>query len=171
MDDSLLWVIALASGAFGLLLLSLAGLAAVYWKKPTPNKGSKQQESAGKKRARAGQIAAAEKASSPADPSTVQRPSSPAAGPWAWIKAWIFAIVHAGTVSVVLGGITFFQDLAKASEEIQNTGDVSFPKQLLPGTMSMPSRRQLSKPSKTAEDDERHWKVEDLVNEAGVNQK
>lgn len=171
MDDSLLWVIALASGAFGLLLLSLAGLAAVYWKKPSADAASKQRATTEKKRARAAQITATEKASSPADPATGQRPSTPAASPWAWIKAWIFAIVHAGTVSVVLGGITFFQDLAKASEEIQSTGNVSFPKQLLPGTLSMPSQRQLSKPSTPSEDDERHWEVEDLVNEAGVGQK
>ncbi|HDQ73803.1 MAG TPA: hypothetical protein ENN19_17155 [Chloroflexi bacterium] len=169
MDDSLLWVTALAGGALGLLLLSLAGLAAVYLNKPSTYQAPKKRATSKEKPA--GHIAPTEQPSPPVDPSTVQPQSPSRISPWAWIKAWIFAIVHAGTVSVVLGGITFFQDLAKASEEIQNTGTVSFPKQLLPGTLSMPSSRQLSEPSANLETGDRHWEVEGLVNEAGIGQK
>jgi hypothetical protein len=120
-----------------------------------------------------------------------------ASSPWAWIKAWIFALVHASTVSLVLGGITFFEDLAKASDEIQSTGTVTFPKRLLPGPLSVPtSQKRLVQPSDDSLSNARHpgdefqhkatgdelddpdqpsvlsdtagWEVVDLVNEAGV---
>jgi hypothetical protein len=157
MDDSALWVAALGIGAVGFLLLALAGMIAMYLNtKPSstkdtpPTNGSRPHARADapteEPRPRAGEAIGADRsqahASQPrAKPRTI-------GGFWAWVKAWIFASVHAGTVSVVLGGITFFEDLANASEEIQRTGNVTFPKRLLPGTLSgSESRERLSGPS------------------------
>jgi hypothetical protein len=174
MDESVLWAIAIGTGVLGLLLLAVAGAVAVYWHLVA----RKPQEAR-----YAGDLATAETERSPAGSSKTQPTTTNS--PWLWIKAWIFALLHAGTVSVVMGGVTFFQDLAKASEEIQTTGAVTFPKQLLPGTLSdSTSREQLSQPSKdsskatkaakagergrpgTASDNVSGWEVIDLVNEA-----
>jgi hypothetical protein len=132
MDDSVLWAVALGVGMFGLMLLTIAGAIAVYWntivRRPEKDTGSDEAES------RPGKIATAEKKQPPARPVTEQpvRVNSP----WLWVKAWLFAVLHAATVSLVVGGITLFEDLANASTEIQREGTVSFPKQLLPGAIS-----------------------------------
>ena len=73
---------------------------------------------------------------SPVPPPPVAEQPVLANSGWLWVKAWIFAVLHATTVSLVVGGMTFFEDLAKASTEIQQEGRVSFPKQLLPGTIA-----------------------------------
>ncbi len=44
--------------------------------------------------------------------------------------------LHAGVVSFVLGGLTFFEDLVRANGEIRRTGTVSFPRQLLPPSLT-----------------------------------
>ncbi len=161
MDDSMLWAVALGSGIFGLLLLAVAGVVALYWK-------TEMRGSAGAASAAAGVTAAD---SSNAQPATTR-------SPWLWVKAWLFALLHAGTVSLVLGGITLFEDLVKASDEIQRTGTVTFPKQLLPGTLSTPaSRKRLSQPSGDSSEMEdieveeldqpgtTGWEVVDMVSE------
>lgn len=151
MDDSVLWVVAFGVGALGFLLLAAAGLVAMYLN--TGPRGRGDETPTEHPQAQAEEAPPADKSQSPprnettVDESQPQRESplgTPRAsgGFWAWVKAWIFALVHAGTVSVVLGGITFFEDLANASEEIQHTGTVTFPKQLLPGTLAGSMARQ-----------------------------
>jgi hypothetical protein len=145
MDDSVLWAVALGVGMFGLMLLTIAGAIAVYWntivRKPEKDTGSDEAES------RPGKIATAEKKQPPARP-VAEQPVL-VNGLWLWIKAWLFAVLHAATVSLVVGGITLFEDLANASTEIQREGTVSFPKQLLPGAISGSgaSRKRLLRPS------------------------
>lgn len=157
MDDSVLWTVALGIGMLGLLLLTIAGVVAMYLNTRARRVGDaasadKSQAHTGdvastdKSRAHAGDVTSTDKSQLRADSSSAKRTTT--GGFWAWVKAWIFALVHAGTVSVVLGGITFFEDLAKASEEIQLTGTVTFPKQLLPGTLAeSASRKRLSRSS------------------------
>lgn len=170
MDESVLWVVALGVGAVGFLILAIAGLVAMYLNTRTPGAGDtdstkkrnsrtrnaattkrsqphvEDANSTGESRPHAEEVATADESRPPADSARTKRKT--AGGFWAWVKAWIFAVAHAGTVSVVLGGITFFEDLANASDEIQRTGTVTFPKQLLPGTLSGPaSRKYLSQPS------------------------
>ena len=177
MDESVLWAIAIGAGALGLLLLAVAGAVAVYW-----NAVARRPKRVAKSQPRGGDLAAAKQGRSPANSSQAQ--PAPANSPWLWVKAWLFALFHAGTVSLVMGGITFFQDLAKASDEIQSAGTVTFPKQLLPGTLSgSTSRRRLSQlpkdASKTEGDaevgepgaasgDTSGWEVVDLVNEVAL---
>jgi hypothetical protein len=151
MDDSVLWVVAFGVGALGFLLLAAAGLVAMYLN--TGPRDRRDETPTEHPQAQAEQVPPADKSQSPpgndarADESQSQLESPlgtprTSGGFWAWVKAWIFALIHAGTVSVVLGGITFFEDLANASEEIQHTGTVTFPKQLLPGTLSGSTARQ-----------------------------
>ena len=144
MDDSVLWAVALGVGMFGLMLLAIAGAIVVYWNTIVrkPEKGA----AADKTESRAGKTAAAEKKQPPPPPAAEQLVLANSS--WLWVKAWIFAVLHATTVSLVVGGITFFEDLAKAGTEIQQEGRVSFPKQLLPGTLSGygASRKRLSQP-------------------------
>ncbi len=153
MDESVLWAVALGTGALGLLLLAVGGLVAVYW-----NIGARRARdlaSAGKSQSPAGDAAPTGKSRPPADSFGVRRTS--AGDAWAWLKAWIFALVHAGTVSLVLGGITFFEDLARAGDEIKHTGTVTFPRQLLPGTLFGPtSHRHLPQPSGDSLGDDIH---------------
>jgi len=183
MDESVLWIVALGTGSLGLLLLTIAGAVAVYWN--TATRGPSKTTSSDKSQSRAGDIAAADKKRSPTT-STETRPQNTGAF-WLWTRAWLFAFFHASIVSVVLGGITFFEDLVKAGEEIQTTGTVTFPKQLLPGTLSGSTSRkhllQSSGDSSRAEGDpgvgklgspgnassgETGWEVVDRVNEVGA---
>jgi hypothetical protein len=175
MNDSELWAVALGIGMLGLLLLTIAGAVAMYLNIRAQR--ARGAASAGKSRSNAGDAASAAKSQSrTGDVASTDR-SQPRAGGgfWAWVKAWIFALVHAGTVSVVFGGITFFEDLAKAGQEIQRTGTVTFPKQLLPGTLAeSTSRKRLSRPADDLEDrdqpsgtppDPAGWEVVDLLDE------
>jgi len=144
MDDSVIWAVALGSGALGLLLFTFAGVVAVILNARA--RRAVGVAAADESQSRAGDVASTDK-SQPRVASSSAKPAA-AGGFWIWIKAWVFAAVHAGTVSLVLGGITFFEDLARASDDIQRTGTVTFPKQLLPGTLTGPSsRRLLSRPS------------------------
>ena len=152
MDDVVLWAVALGVGVVGLLLLATAGLVAVYMNSGTRTAGGgaaargSQSQASAEAAARASPSYAADGAGAHAHPPHAGRPTSPSI--WAWLKAAVFAFVHAGAVSFVLGGVTFFEDLVRANDEIQQTGTVSFPKQLLPGTLSGPgSRQSLSQPS------------------------
>jgi hypothetical protein len=181
MDDSVLWAVALGVGMFGLMLLAIAGAIVVYWntivRKPEKGAAPDKTESG------TGKTTAAEK-KQPPPPPAAEKPVLVNSS-WLWVKAWIFAVLHATTVSLVVGGITLFEDLAKASTEIQREGTVSFPKQLLPGTISSSgaSRKRLSQPlgepSETGDasgigkldqpiSEEEGWEVvENLVGEAG----
>jgi hypothetical protein len=179
MEESVLWAIAIGTGMLGLLLLSVAGAVAAYWK--IVAHGRDERMPTGTSRVYGGDMTTTEQKRAPANANFSNAQPAVAPSPWLWVKAWIFAILHAGTVSVVLGGITFFEDLAKASAEMQSHGTVTFPKQLLPGTLSGPaSRNSLSQPSgksrikKNAEDgkpgrpgatpsDASGWEVVDLV--------
>ena len=127
MDESMLWIVAFGTGALGLLLLAVAGAVAIVLK--TVARAPRRAPPVEEPRSRA-------TAKQPPPTSEAETPHVVSTGPWLWIKAWIFAVFHASIVSLVLGGITFFEDLAKASEEIQSTGRVTFPKQLLPGQLS-----------------------------------
>jgi hypothetical protein len=194
MDDSVLWAVALGTGALGLLLLTVAGAAAMYLNTRTRARRARDTASVGRSQARAGDLAAADESQAragdvaPTDESQLRADRSAArrttaGGFWAWVKAWVFALVHAGTVSLVLGGITFWEDIAKASDEIQRTGTVTFPKQLLPGTLPGPlggsaSRKRLSQPSGDSEDADQPdapphaaagWEVVDLPKEADAD--
>ena len=144
MDDSVLWAVALGSGALGLLLFTFAGVVAVILNGRA--RRAVGVAAADESQSRAGDVASTDKSQPRVASSSAK--TATAGGFWIWIKAWVFAAVHAGTVSLVLGGITFFEDLARASDDIQRTGTVTFPKQLLPGTLTGPSsRRLLSRPS------------------------
>jgi hypothetical protein len=143
MDDSVLWAVALGVGMFGLMLLAIAGAIVVYWntivRKPEKSVVADETEP------HAEETTAAEKKQSPPSP-VAEKPVLTNSG-WLWVKAWIFAVLHATTVSLVVGGMTFFEDLARAGTEIQQEGQVSFPKQLMPGTISGsgPSQKRLSR--------------------------
>jgi|GEM_PF-1269681 len=185
MDDSVLWAVALGTGALGFLLLTAAGVVAMYLNAgarrardaASADKSQSHAEdvaSAGKSQSHARDVASADKSQLRADSSSAKRATS--GGFWAWVKAWVFAVVHAGTVSLVLGGITLFEDIAKASDEIQRTGTVTFPKQLLPETLAgSVSRKRLSQPSDDLGDpdqsgepppDTAGWEVVGLLDEA-----
>lgn len=157
MDDSALWAVALGIGALGFLFLTIAGAVAMVLE--TRKRRARGVTSAEKSPSRAEDKAPDSKSRPHAGGKASRRESqlrtdlprakrTSAGGFWAWVKAWVFAVVHAGTVSLVLGGITLFEDLAKASDEIQRTGTVSFPKQLLPGRLSEHGpQERLSRPS------------------------
>ena len=177
MDESVLWIVAFGTGALGLLFLVVAGAVAIVLKTVAraPRRAPPVEEPCS--RATAKQPPSASEAETPPVVST---------GPWLWIKAWIFAVFHASIVSLVLGGITFFEDLAKASEEIQSTGRVTFPKQLLPGQLSgSMSQKRLTQSSgdsaQTESDDVKTldspdaaapgvpgWEVVNLVSDVGA---
>jgi len=157
MDESTLWAVAIGIGLLGLVLLAVGTLAAVYWSAAKNGAGrassaathrpqEKSAAGAGDPKSRAGEVASAGESSPRAPSPGVGQPVG--GGFLAWVKAWIFAFIHASTVSLVLGGITFFDDMARANDEIQRTGTVSFPKQLLPGTVTGSAvRKRLSQPS------------------------
>jgi hypothetical protein len=177
MDESLLWVVAFGTGALGLLLLVVAGAVAIVLKTVAraPRRASPVEEP----RSRATD-------KQPPRTADAETPPVVSGGPWLWIKAWIFAVFHASIVSLVLGGITFFEDLAKASAEIQSTGRVTFPKQLLPGplygSVSQQSLTQSSGDSAQTESDDVKkldgpdaatpgapgWEVVNLVSDVGA---
>lgn len=170
MDDSVLWIAALGIAALGFLLLAVAGMVAMYLNTRAPS--AKDAVSTKKPKSCTKDVAPTDESRPHVEEAASSKVSEPraedaastdesrlraglprakrktAGGFWAWIKAWVFALVHAGTVSVVFGGITFFEDLANASDEIERTGRVTFPKQLLPGTLSGPvSRDRLARPA------------------------
>ncbi len=121
MGDSTLWAIALGIGLLGLVLVVVAGVAAV---------------SASVRARRSREVPPAPDPQSQAAPADVR--SDGVGGGWLWLKAGVFAVIHAGAVSFVLGGLTFFEDIARASEEIRTTGVVTFPKRLLPESLTGP---------------------------------
>ncbi len=157
MDESVLWAVAIGIGLLGLVLLAVGTLAAVYWGAATH--GDRQAHPPGNPRARTKGANAAGKSKSQSEETSSAsepRPRAPAPGVGqpvgggflAWVKAWIFAFIHASTVGLVLGGITFFEDMVRANDEIQRMGTVSFPKQLLPGTLTGSTvRERLSRPA------------------------
>ena len=153
MDDMLLWAVALVVGVLGLLLLAVAGAAAVTLNSGT-QRARQKTAAQGIGAASANRARAYAAAVPPADRSQpLAGQASASSGIWAWIKATFFAAVHAAAVSFVLGGVTFFEDLVRANEEIRQTGTVTFPKQLLPGTL-YDSRKSLSSPADTAAEGE-----------------
>jgi hypothetical protein len=179
MNETVLWAIAIGTGLLGLLLLAVAGAVAVYWQFVSRGRGERATTDASP--TRGGDLATTEPKRVPANAGFANaRPAVPV-GPWLWIRAWLFAVLHASTVSVVMGGVTFFEDLAKASAEIQSSGTVTFPKQLLPEAVAGPaSRKRLSKPtdapakakggaktrkSGATPSNSSEWEVVDLVND------
>jgi hypothetical protein len=185
MDDSVLWAVAFGVGTLGLLFLAVAVVVAIYLNIRARRAGP--PASVERSRTQAGRVASTDRpqpqgedAACTGEPevragaSDVEHPLG--GGFWAWVKAWIFAIAHAGTVSVVLGGVTFFEDMARAGEEIRRTGTVTFPKQLLPGSLpGSSSRKRLTEPSDDLEKLDQPdasskktagWAVVDLLEEA-----
>ena len=130
----ILWIVALGIGGLGLLLLGVAGVAAAAI--GSAERGKRATEAAPPVRR-----AAVSPASSASRPAGAIGQDAPEAAPdatgalWAWVKACVFALIHAGVVSFVLGGLTFFEDLVRANGEIRRTGNVSFPRQLLPPSL------------------------------------
>jgi len=179
MEDSVLWAIALGAGVLGLLLLAVAVVVAIYVN--IKARGAGETASADRPYSRAeavGSLEPTEASEQQAGASGAERTS--VGNFWVWIKAWVFATVHAGVVSLVLGAITFFEDIAKAGDEIENTGTVTFPKQLLPGSLAgSVSRKRLAQPAEpdNLEDPDppdapaseaAAWEVVDLLDEADV---
>lgn len=186
MDESVLWAVALGLGGVGFLILAVAGWATMVFNGGA--RGPRDEAHTGGPQPHADAASSKASGSQAADvsaPSKAQgRASSPGAehrpaggGFWVWLKAWVFALVHASTVSVVLGGMTFFEDLANASDEIRHTGTVTFPKQLLPGTLiGSASRKRPSEPSggllkdgHGSGDDRRNEGREDYAETGGVD--
>ncbi len=150
MDDSMLWAVALGAGVLGLLLLAVAVVVAIYMNIKTRAAGDGDSADRSNSHTEDADLSKSKHISQQQEDSGAERASG--GNFWTWVKAWIFAAVHAGTVSVVLGAITFFEDIAKAGDEIESTGTVTFPKQLLPGSLvgSM-SRQRLAQPSDSDE--------------------
>jgi hypothetical protein len=183
MNDMILWIVALGIGGLGLLLLGVAGVAAAAIS--SAQRGRRATEAAPPARR-----AAVSPASGAGRPAGAIGQDAPDAAPdatgtlWAWVKACVFALIHAGVVSFVLGGLTFFEDLVRANGEIRRSGNVSFPRQLLPPSLggNQPSgadetieatyspryrpagalRERDLPPISAAE-----WKVVDILDEAG----
>jgi hypothetical protein len=202
MSDTTLWSLAIGVGAVGLLLLAVAGVAAwlLSGRAHGMSAAPQQRTSYGE---RVGPTEKLEPQDAVPDggPPRVRRPAAERPGGQgsgglllAWLKAWIFAFIHAGAVSFVLGGVTFFEDLVRANGEIQSTGTVSFPKRLLPGAFSESetSRSLTQRADEGALEDGQHgryyargqastgrehaaastaetveWKVVDILDEAG----
>ncbi len=162
MNDTLIWAIAMGSGLLGLLLLAFTGIAAFYLRfgprsfrpprttskpastsTPPPSSTPVSDLSDGTVSTAGSQL-----------PPAAEPPSeAPTGSLWLWVKAWVFAMLHATTVSLVVGGITFFEDLAQADEEMHTTGSVTFPKQLLPRPLATPppQKKRLEQPSRPAQ--------------------
>ena len=121
MNDTTLWAVALGVGLLGLVLVVVAGVAAL-----SANARARRSRVVPPVPERQPQVTVAS-----ADPSGGE-------GGWLWLKAGVFAFIHAGAVSFVLGGLTFFEDIARANEEIRTMGTVTFPKRLLPKTLAGP---------------------------------
>ena len=137
MNDMMLWIVALGIGGAGLLLLGLAGVAAVAIRSAASSRSqSDQAASTVPQPAGAFSPAPADQPSSAAmrAPATGELPGR--GGPWVWFKACVFALIHAVAASFVLGGLTFFEDLVRANDEIRRRGTVSFPPQLLPPSLA-----------------------------------
>lgn len=143
MSDMVLWIAALGVGGVGLLLLGVAGLAAAALRS-----GSRRSRGSGGGEVPQRAVAQHESTAAAARQGQTNGAAPDAGQPgggalWAWLKACVFALIHAGAVSFVLGGLTFFEDLIRSSREIKHTGSVSFPAQLLPpGLSDMPTSWQ-----------------------------
>ncbi len=165
MDETVLWVVAIGCAVLGFLLLAVAGMVAMFWNSGGQGERGTSQDERSHSR---GNITPAAHGRQP-----VGSPSAQQAGGGsllAWVKACIFAFFHASAVSVVFGGITFFEDLMKAGEEIQSTGTVTFPRQLLPGAVSGPSsRKRLSQPSDADSPPGTAWEEMHLTKESGAD--
>lgn len=143
----MLWSAAIGVGAVGLLLLAIAGVAAMVLSSRAQHRSVTRSQGTpayGESPHRTQQPlytrGPADQRSIEGDLPEADHPADRVVGGalLAWLKAWVFAFVHAGAVSFVLGGVTFFEDLVRANEEIQHTGTVTFPKRLLPGAFSGP---------------------------------
>lgn len=138
MNEIALWVVALTTAALGLLLLGVAGLAAALIK-ARRNAALEEDLVAGPDEA-----SAKETRDGPEDSLHEVSPSTArGTGVWLWLQAWLFASLHALVVSLVLGAITFYEDIVQSHREIARTGRVSFPKNLLPGSMVVSARNRL----------------------------
>ncbi len=174
MSDMVLWIAALAIGGGGLLLLGIAAAAAVALRS-AGRRSHGGAAASSPPQAAASSSAASATATPVADRSEPDEGAAPPAGPestwtpWAWLKACIFAIIHAGAVSFVLGGLTFFEDLVRANSEIRRTGNVSFPPQLLPPSLtSDPATRLLERGSgerRAGDDYQRYWAAAEELHE------
>ena len=132
MNDSTLWAVAIGIGLLGLLFLAIGTLAAVYWGAQTKKREETDPADQSPPRDKS-TFSTDESQSQSTDTASSDEVQPPADGNLlTWTKAWIFALIHAGTVSLVLGGLTFFEDMVRANDEIQHTGKVTFPKKLLP---------------------------------------
>jgi hypothetical protein len=182
-NDMMLWIVALGIGGAGLLLLGLAGVAAVALRSAAARRA--QSDYAAPTTAQQTATVSSSPQDQPLSASAMEGLRG-GAGPWIWLKACIFALVHALTASFVLGGLTFFEDLVRANDEIRRTGGVSFPAQLLPpslaGTAGPGSREELPDGAhhqhyRTSAQELRErdlppidtdkWEVVDILDEAG----
>jgi hypothetical protein len=139
MDEVALWTVALATAALGLLLLAVAGVTAAILK-------SRRQDDLDHEDATDSKLQPQEQTDIGSD--HVADGASPVpkgGGVWVWFQACVFATLHALVVSLVLGIVTFYEDIVQAHDDIQRTGRVSFPKNLLPGSVSPPAGPRLSR--------------------------
>jgi len=141
MNEVALWTVALATAVIGFLLLATAGVAAAILK-------SRRSADRDRDDAVSTELPGQQQISSYSDePAKEEAPaSSKGGGIWVWLQACILASLHALVVSVVLGVMTFYEDIVQSHEEISRTGRVSFPKSLLPGSVATPARHRLSRP-------------------------
>ncbi len=163
MNDTLIWAIAMGSGLLGLLLLAFTGIAAFYLRfgshskrssRTSPKPASNSTPPPSSPPVSELPESAAPTTHSQLPPAAESPSEAPSGNLWLWVKAWIFAMLHATTVSLVVGGITFFEDLAQADEEMHTTGSVTFPKQLLPRPLAaLPpqKKKRLAQPSRSAQ--------------------
>ena len=141
MNEVALWTVALTTAALGFLLLAIAGVAAVLLKSRRTADPSLDEA--------AGTRSHVQEAASGSSGGGVKEAASSAvvgSHVWVWLQACVFASLHALVVSLVLGVVTFYEDIVQAHAEIRRTGSVSFPKKLLPGSIAAPFRHRLSNP-------------------------
>jgi len=139
MNEIALWMVALAAAVLGLFLLGVAGIAAAVL---NAHRNAANDED----RAVGSDPGMAEQPSGASEDSLheVSSPTVRGAGIWVWMQAWLFASLHALVVSLVLGAVTFYEDIVQSHREIERTGRVSFPKNLLPGSVIVPGIHRLS---------------------------
>ena len=153
MDEVALWTVALTTAALGFLLLAIAGVAAVLFRSPRTADQSLDTAASTESHTH-------EAASGGSGGVVNEAAASASMGRhvWVWLQACVLASLHAVVVSLVLGVVTFYEDIVLAHDEIRRTGSVSFPKNLLPGSIVAPFRHRLSNPE---EDYSRYEAAED----------
>jgi len=141
MNEVALWTVALTAAVLGFLLLVIAGVAAALLRSrriadQDPDMATSAEP----------HVQEATRGDSGGVVQDTPSSASPGSHILAWLQACVLASLHALVVSLVLGVVTFYEDIVQAQDEIRRTGSVSFPKNLLPGSIVAPYRHRLSNP-------------------------